>query len=1178
MVRINWPLVIVVLMLLCSSASAQFASPSTSGGVEADSTIRTYVIEAVPGNFQHGFILKANVAGSDSTLVWAVDAGSGLSFFTEADDNDTSVFTATAPNTTFGINDLLTMMGNNIQGVGLLTMGGNIDMDSNLILEPYVIDMTNPGFIEDVEQAGFRTYIEFADDAMFIGATNIGNTRERVWDFGLAEMTGLTTASIGQAKINGDVDYEGNPVTGTYIANQTLKGNHIDSVSEDFVFDEAYKVTSAVADSAYATEAFVTLSVAGEANTLLDTGTFNGTEGFGLAGGKTGVALKVKGLIEGSNITITASGDSAFSIASAGGGGTSDSIGYGNAVGTGVDAFLFPAYFFEGAGITFTITGEDSLSIVSTLGVSVDLTSEVTGELPDANVADNITASLYLPLSGGTMTGSINASTFPFLVDTIIIDGDTLYPDHIPSYNTQVVVHNATGATLSKGLPVCVSGATGDIPNADSARADNASFMPAMGILKNDIANGADGLAITGGVALELNTNGWAVGDPVYVQPTGGADTVKPVGTDLIQKIGHVTRVNATQGSILVASTLRSNDIPNIPSANFWLGNASGVATAVSMSGQATMDNAGVFTIDSTSNNVPFDGAYHITTAEADSAYVTGKTVSDSLALALLKTGGTAGAGATFNMNNGHIIGADVFSGDTLILGGHDTLVSHEIAAYVIRRDVHNASGATLSKGTPVYISGATGDIPNADSARADNAAMMPAIGLLEADIANGAEGHVINGGALLEFNTSGPGWSVGDALYVGATGGLTSTKPTGTNEIQKVGIVTRVNAAQGNIFVAGAGRSNDLPNIASTNFWVGNGSGVATAVAMSSDATMDNTGAVTIANDVIDSTNIPTGGLSFSDDLRTFTEAELETQLSDVTDVFTNNDGILSIWADTTGNPDSAYFEDQDGDTLFVMSDDDAGNVTWGIGPDQSLLIFEADSIRFPVGIAFIDSGLTTINQFWLGAIDPDSIAITMEHVKSLIADTAALRAPIASPTFTTNARVAGPFFAEGDIHINKDSTAVDAILYMGDDDEVATMHFDDANDRFEFSKTIRSPDTLDYIFNLANPDALFAADAEWCFVPRTRGPITIVRIDVTLDADPTTELEYSIRFADAFIGFASETTIEDTATVAGITTVTSITGDATVPANKTLFVQIEADPDDNITQAAFIVSYTVD
>jgi len=66
---------------------------------------------------------------------------------------------------------------------------------------------------------------------------------------------------------------------------------------------------------------FGTVGGSGETNTLADTGTFDNTSGFGLAGGKTGSALKVKGLVEGSNITITQSGDSGLVITSSGGSG-----------------------------------------------------------------------------------------------------------------------------------------------------------------------------------------------------------------------------------------------------------------------------------------------------------------------------------------------------------------------------------------------------------------------------------------------------------------------------------------------------------------------------------------------------------------------------------------------------------------------------------------------------------------------------------------------------------------------------------------------------------------------------------------------------------------------------------------------------------------------------------------
>ena len=59
---------------------------------------------------------------------------------------------------------------------------------------------------------------------------------------------------------------------------------------------------------------------AGETNTLEDSGTFNGTEGFGWTQTKAGTELRIRGIIEGSNIAITASGDTAYTITAAGAG------------------------------------------------------------------------------------------------------------------------------------------------------------------------------------------------------------------------------------------------------------------------------------------------------------------------------------------------------------------------------------------------------------------------------------------------------------------------------------------------------------------------------------------------------------------------------------------------------------------------------------------------------------------------------------------------------------------------------------------------------------------------------------------------------------------------------------------------------------------------------------------
>src|SRR5210317_1844492 len=134
-----------------------------------------------------------------------------------------------------------------------------------------------------------------------------------------------------------------------------------------------------------------------------------------------------------------------------------------------------------------------------------------------------------------------------------------------------------------------------------------------------------------------------------------------------------------------------------------------------------------------------------------------------------------------------------------------------------------NSTGATITKGSPVYVAGHTTETQVAD---ADNssASTMPAFGIAKDDIANGATGTIVIAGEISGINTS--SFTVGDELYVGTGGALTATKPTGTALIQKVAKVTKA-AASGEILVTGAGRTNDLPNLPDGNIWIGDASGV---------------------------------------------------------------------------------------------------------------------------------------------------------------------------------------------------------------------------------------------------------------------------------------------------------------------------------------------------------------
>ncbi len=139
---------------------------------------------------------------------------------------------------------------------------------------------------------------------------------------------------------------------------------------------------------------------------------------------------------------------------------------------------------------------------------------------------------------------------------------------------------------------------------------------------------------------------------------------------------------------------------------------------------------------------------------------------------------------------------------------------------------VKNDSGTTLLKGTPVHSVGASGFNTLVIAASASNAATMPATYILAQDLDDEEEGLGIAIGAIQGVNTT--GLTAGDPVWVGANGGWTQTKPTGSNLIQNLGIVTKVGTNGGGV-VLGAGRSNDVPNIQQGYFWVGNSGSVAT-------------------------------------------------------------------------------------------------------------------------------------------------------------------------------------------------------------------------------------------------------------------------------------------------------------------------------------------------------------
>ena len=168
-------------------------------------------------------------------------------------------------------------------------------------------------------------------------------------------------------------------------------------------------------------------------------------------------------------------------------------------------------------------------------------------------------------------------------------------------------------------------------------------------------------------------------------------------------------------------------------------------------------------------------------------------------------------------------------TGSLLNLGSSDEAESIHIAA-------KNTSGDTITKGTPVYITGNVGGSEKLTIAAADasDPNKMPSVGLAESTLANNTEGFIAQGGYLRQIPTAtidGTSTTPNDTIYVKAGGGLTMTRPTGSALIQNIAKVARSHHSAGSIIVSSILRTNDVPNLPTGKIWVGNNNTVTSSV-----------------------------------------------------------------------------------------------------------------------------------------------------------------------------------------------------------------------------------------------------------------------------------------------------------------------------------------------------------
>lgn len=261
--------------------------------------------------------------------------------------------------------------------------------------------------------------------------------------------------------------------------------------------------------------------------------TFAGLTLSGLANAAQGIALiSTTGAIQrvsiGSGLAIQ--GGALVATATSGGSGTVTSVGL--SVPTG----------FSVANSPVTTSGAISLEFAT--GYSLPTTAK-------QNQWDATTTSL----------ANLLASSDPFPVYTTgtevsaIIAALTHLDVDITGATTQHV-RNDSGATMAAGTPYHIVGTVGDTAQVRviPARADDASTMPASGILLQQLAAsgaGADGHGATSGHVSGLNTTGATEGSSIWVGLTGGISATRPATNP--QVIGTFGRIHASTGSIVVA-------------------------------------------------------------------------------------------------------------------------------------------------------------------------------------------------------------------------------------------------------------------------------------------------------------------------------------------------------------------------------------------------------------------------------------------------------------------------------------------------------------------------------------------------------------------------------------------------------------------------------------------------
>jgi len=215
---------------------------------------------------------------------------------------------------------------------------------------------------------------------------------------------------------------------------------------------------------------------------------------------------------------------------------------------------------------TAAASGDGSLTYNNTTGVFTFTPADAgLGDYGNVQVADF--------LANGF--GSNTITTSGDITTTGFFEGDL-------NGAVTIDVYNNTGVTLARGDAVYLTGSNnGDTPHVALADSDDPAKMPALGIVRTNIAAASVGQVVTSGVINDA-MHGYALGADLYVDTTaGGLTATIPTGeNNLIQKIGKVVSAN----HIMMQGAFRTNATPNLNQGNIFIGDATNASITSTLS------------------------------------------------------------------------------------------------------------------------------------------------------------------------------------------------------------------------------------------------------------------------------------------------------------------------------------------------------------------------------------------------------------------------------------------------------------------------------------------------------------------------------------------------------------------------------------------------------------------